>query len=68
MSDITYTPVANEGRVAAFFHGVATSVAQYRLYRTTLAELQSLGDRELADLGLNRSVLRSVAYRAAYKA
>ena len=40
--------------------------ARYRLYRNTLVEMQSLSDRELADLGLSRSMIRRVAYKAAY--
>ncbi|GFE63541.1 DUF1127 domain-containing protein [Litoreibacter roseus] len=40
--------------------------AQYRLYRQTLNELSALTDRELNDLGLSRSILRRIAYEAAY--
>ena len=38
----------------------------YRVYRETLTELQALSTRELADLGLNASMLRSIALEAAY--
>mgnify|MGYP006274038007 CR=1 FL=1 len=38
----------------------------YRVYRQTLAELQALSMRELTDLGLNPSTLRTVALEAAY--
>lgn len=37
---------------------------QHRLYRRTLAEMRALSDRELADLGLNRTELRRVAREA----
>lgn len=37
-----------------------------RVYRETLRELQALSTRELDDLGLNASTLRSVALEAAY--
>ncbi|AZQ66302.1 DUF1127 domain-containing protein [Silicimonas algicola] len=47
--------------------GMRRRYAQYRTYRTTLDELQSLTDRELSDLGLHRSALRGVAYKAAYE-
>ena len=40
--------------------------AQYRLYRSTVSELASLSDRDLADLGLHRSMIRDVATEAAY--
>lgn len=39
---------------------------QYRTYSKTLSELQALSPRELDDLGLHRSMLREVAYEAAY--
>lgn len=53
-------------RLAGLFGGISRRYAQYRTYRTTLNELESLSDRELADLGLARTMLRSVAYKAAY--
>ncbi len=51
-----------------FFADLAERYAKYRVYRTTLNELRGLSDRELADLALSRSMLRSIAYEAAYKA
>lgn len=66
MSDMTISPVVRNGRIAALYQDVANRVARYRLYRNTLNELTALGDRELADLGLNRTMLRRVAYKAAY--
>ncbi len=54
--------------VSGFFRDIAKTVGQYRLYRTTLVELQSLSDHELSDLGLSRSALRSVAYNSVYNA
>lgn len=53
-------------RLVAFKGDLATRYAKYSLYRNTLAELQSLSNRELADLGLARSNLKSIAYEAAY--
>ena len=38
------------------------------LYRRTLNELSALSDRELDDIGLNRSSLESVVYHATYEA
>jgi uncharacterized protein YjiS (DUF1127 family) len=38
----------------------------WRLYRRTLNELQDLSPRELADLGLNRAMLRQAAFDAVY--
>lgn len=54
-------------RIAALKDDAAARYAQYRVFRTTLNELQTLSSRELADLGMSRSSLKSVAYEAAYK-
>ena len=53
---------------SALIHTLRTGLAKRKLYRNTLDELQSLNDRELADLGLHRSILRRIAYEAAYAA
>lgn len=37
-----------------------------RVYVQTLTELNALSDRDLADLGLHRSLIRTVAKEAAY--
>ncbi|MBT8424912.1 MAG: DUF1127 domain-containing protein [Silicimonas sp.] len=52
--------------LTGFLGGLTTRFAQYRTYRRTLDELERLSDRELADLGISRLGLRSIAYRAAY--
>ena len=39
---------------------------RYRTYRVTMDQLMDLSDRELADLGLSRHSVRSVAYESAY--
>ncbi|MAC77544.1 MAG: hypothetical protein CML66_05715 [Rhodobacteraceae bacterium] len=39
--------------------------ARNKVYRETLAELRSLSDRDLSDLGLARSNISSVAWEAA---
>ncbi|MGI1661077.1 DUF1127 domain-containing protein [Palleronia sp. KMU-117] len=52
---------------ASIFGSIAERVRRYRMYRQTLAELHTLTDRELADLGLSRSMVRSLAYQAAYE-
>lgn len=41
--------------------------SRYTVYRRTLAELKQLSTREMADLGMNPSTLKSIAYEAAYK-
>lgn len=42
-------------------------LARFRVYRQTVAELESLSDRELADLGLARTSIRAVAREAAHQ-
>lgn len=37
-----------------------------RVYRTTVRELSALSGRELADLGMHRSMISEVAREAAY--
>ncbi len=53
-------------RATAFFADLGERRAKQQVYRTTVAELQSLTDRDLADLGLHRSEIRRVALEAAY--
>ena len=57
---------AEAHRSTGLFADLAGRWARYKVYRNTLAELEALSDRELADLALSRLVLRSVAYEAAY--
>ncbi len=49
------------------FQRIAARYAHYRIYRASLNELHGLSNRALADLGLNRSMLKSVALEAADK-
>lgn len=55
-------------RLAELRAGLGERVAKYRMYRATLSELASLSDRDLADLGLHRTMIDDVAREAAYKA
>ncbi|MDO9413727.1 MAG: DUF1127 domain-containing protein [Pseudolabrys sp.] len=43
-------------------------VQQWKHYNRSLNELSRLGDRELADIGINRSDIPSVAWQAADRA
>jgi uncharacterized protein YjiS (DUF1127 family) len=65
-STIQTSDTANLGRITAAVKEIAFRVSRYRIYRTTLNELGALSNRELADLGLSRANLRSIAYEAAY--
>ena len=44
------------------------TAAKRRTYRTTLAELENLNERDLADLGIAPGSIKEIAYRAAYSA
>lgn len=41
-------------------------MARRAIYRQTIRELNDLNARELADLGMSRSMIRNVAYEAAW--
>jgi len=58
-SDIT-------GRLTAFVANTRSRMAQYSTFRRTRDELNALTDRELADLGINRTMIREIAQEAAY--
>lgn len=66
-SQITLNPGFALSNPFAALGALKTRFVQYRLYRRTLVELQTLGARELDDLGLNRSMLQRVAYQAVYE-
>ena len=54
-------------RFHAMMADYRAKAARRKVYRDTLRELSALSHRELADLGLNQSELRRVAYQAAYE-
>ncbi|NNL19255.1 MAG: DUF1127 domain-containing protein, partial [Boseongicola sp.] len=51
---------------AGIVGGLTKRIQRYRTYRQTLDELESMTDRELEDLNITRSMMRGIAYRAAY--
>ena len=54
-------------RVSAFVASVKLSLQRRATYQQTLNELNALSDRDLADLGLSRLQIRSIAREAAYR-
>lgn len=54
-------------RFAAFAANVSEAYAQRKLYSTTFHELNALSNRELADLGIHRSMIKSIALEASAK-
>jgi uncharacterized protein YjiS (DUF1127 family) len=69
MAYLTTTAAARKSivdRLAALRQTWAEALQKRRVYAQTLAELNALTDRELADLGIPRSDIAEIAYRAAY--
>ncbi|WP_128253556.1 DUF1127 domain-containing protein [Falsirhodobacter deserti] len=61
------THITNEGfRFGNVFSALKASMQRRAIYRQTVAELNALSSRDLGDLGLDRSSIRAVAYKAAY--
>ena len=53
-------------RVAAMFKVVKESADRRQMYRRTVAELNALSDRDLADLGMARCDIAAAAHEATY--
>lgn len=53
-------------RLAELRDTATTAYGNWRVYRTTLSELQELSMREMADLGINPSIIKRLALEAAY--
>ncbi|UWQ19323.1 DUF1127 domain-containing protein [Jannaschia sp. M317] len=62
----TATTTSLRARLAARLDTARENLAKWRLYRETLAELSALSNRDLSDLGLHRSMIKSLAIEAAY--
>ena len=53
---------------SGLFARIARAFADYRVYAETRNELEALSDRELADLGISRLNITTIARDAAYGA
>lgn len=53
-------------RLAELRDTVVTAYSDWRVYRTTLVELQDLSMREMTDLGINPTMIKRIALEAAY--
>ncbi|CTQ32023.1 DUF1127 domain-containing protein [Jannaschia rubra] len=62
----TATSATLRDRVAARLDTARIGLGNWRTYRRTLNELSALSNRDLADLGLSRSMIRAIALEAAY--
>lgn len=58
--------VSISDRFGSLVAGFKAAMARRRIYDQTVRELASLSDRDLADLGISRSVITQVASEAAY--
>lgn len=52
--------------VVEMFASLATAWERSRIYTRTQRELNALSNRELADLGISRTMITRMAYEAAY--
>lgn len=69
MAYVNTTRIARKGfadRLAFVKDTVLTAIARRRTYLRTVAELNGLTDRELADLGISRLGISEIAHEAAY--
>jgi len=60
------TTITFGDRIVALFKVAGQTMHRRRIYLETLNELTRLNDRDLADLGLERDELPTVARQAAY--
>ena len=68
MNTTTANTTSVFARIGGAFEALATRYKQHRLYRETLDGLSALSNRELADLGLSRSMIRRLAIEASREA
>ena len=55
-----------EARIHNLRARINDALARRKVYRDTLAELESLGSRELNDIGIAPTMIREIAREAAY--
>ena len=53
-------------RLATLLDSAKTAWTRRAIYRQTVRELRALSDKELADLGIHRSIITRMALEAAY--
>ncbi|WP_370229546.1 DUF1127 domain-containing protein [Cognatishimia sp.] len=65
---VSIAPSANPvvAYVRSAISALQDCLAKRKVYVTTLRELQTLSNRELADLGMSRASISSIAYEVAY--
>ena len=53
-------------RIATWLDSLRTAMARRAIYRQTVRELRALSDKELTDLGLDRTMITRMALEAAH--
>jgi uncharacterized protein YjiS (DUF1127 family) len=61
-------PATSNNALGSLIDGLRARIERTRVYHRTLAELNALNDRELADIGVSRLELREIARDAAQAA
>ena len=67
MTTANQIAITNGGFVTRVLAGLAERLERRATYRKCMDELAALSNHELRDLGLNRSMIRSLAYEEAYR-
>ena len=68
MAYFSTTQVERSGistRLQAILISIADYMKSHRIYLATIVEMSSLSNRDLADMGINRSMIKGLAYSAA---
>ena len=65
-TDLRAARASSLDRTMSYRTDLRARIEKYNVYRSTLRELSQLNDRDLAELGLDRSMIRNVAMQAAY--
>ncbi|WP_211784251.1 DUF1127 domain-containing protein [Falsirhodobacter algicola] len=69
MAQAIYTgTIAGPGRISFSLDTLKAALRRRAIYRQTVQELNALSSRELTDLGIRRSEIRSIARDAAFGA
>lgn len=68
LTDTTTTQNAFGAKLAQIWADIKAASAKRALYRETIRELNTLSNRELADLGIARCEIPRIAYETSYKA
>lgn len=67
ITDTRSVHAADHGLLSRIFSNIVARYTQYAAYRKCVEELSSLTDRELRDLDMSRSMIRSIAHETAYR-